>query len=173
MKTTNNNQMGNEVIARKTRMFRGSEYEVELTQSQLEDIKNDVRIAKLNGDSFDYCLEHCGHGYFWPEKVASVWQEMEVNVEVGMGATMNLWSDRRAMTVTKVLTPRKIEVRENNTICKDWYGSSYEITPELIGKPKIFTLRKGGRWVEEGQPKRYGSVTLTLGFRHHFIDPSF
>jgi hypothetical protein len=169
---TNNNE---KVLDTKKVFFNGKEYTSKFTQEMLEDIEHEVRIAKLNGRDFETCLGRCAWSVRedWTEKVESVWNSMEVQVEVGMGATMNLWSDRRAMTVTKVITPKKIEVRENNTKCNDWYASSYEILDELVGGTTIFTLRKNGTWVQEGQPKKYGSVTLTLGFRHHYIDPSF
>lgn len=94
--------------------------------------------------------------------------------EVGMGATEILWSDRRAKTVVEVLTPNKIVVRENEVVCKDYYKSDYKILDELSNMPsEIFTRRKSGRWVEMGQPDKYGSVFLVLGHRAHYIDPSF
>jgi len=78
------------------------------------------------------------------------------------------------MTVTKVISPKKIEVVENETKCVDYYAGSYEVLDTLTNKHShIFTLRRNGTWVEEGQPKKFGSVTLTLGFRRHYIDPSF
>lgn len=94
--------------------------------------------------------------------------------EVGMGATEILWSDRRAKTVVEVLTPNKIVVRENEVMCKDYYAGNYEILEELSCMPsETFTRRKSGRWVEMGQPDKYGSVFLVLGHRAHYIDPSF
>lgn len=94
--------------------------------------------------------------------------------EVGMGATEILWSDRRAKTVVEVLTPNKIVVRENCTECIDYYKSDYKILDELSNMPEhIFTRRKSGQWVEMGQPDKYGSVYLVLGYRTHYIDPSF
>ena len=153
----------------------GKEYEIKLTTREMDEIEREVRIAKLNGRTFEQCLSNATVGIRldWPEVLEEVWNNREYQVEEGMGATMNLWSDRIAMTVTKVISPKKIEVRENNTVCKDWYASAYDILPELVGGVTVFTLRKNGTWVQEGQPKKFGSVTLTLGFRHHYIDPSF
>ena len=94
--------------------------------------------------------------------------------EVGMGATAFYFSDRRAKTVTQVLTPNRITVRENCTECIDYYSGSYKILDELSNMPEItFSRRKSGNWVEIGQPDRNGSVYLVLGYRAHFIDPSF
>lgn len=157
--------------------FYGKESEINLTSEELNMIEDEVRIAKLNGRTFEACLgsANCYLRRYWQEVYEDAWKRIEPVVEVGMGATMNLWSDRRAMTVTKVFSPKKIEVTENETKCIDYYASDYEILDTLCRyrNKTIFTLRKNGTWVQEGQPKKYGSVTLTLGFRHHYIDPSF
>lgn len=95
--------------------------------------------------------------------------------EIGMGATEILWSDRRAKTIVEVVNPNKVRVMENKTECLDWYGNSYKILDELesgFGQG-TFTRRKSGRWVEEGQPDKFGSVYLRIGHRAHSIDPSF
>lgn len=169
--------MKQEVINTKKVMLNGKVYDITLTKEEMEEIENDVRIAKLNGRTFDACLQNSGWSIrkYWPEVLADVWNKREYQVEVGMGATMNLWSDRRAMTVTRVISPKKIEVTENETKCIDYYASNYEILDTLAEymSKTIFTLRKNGTWVQEGQPKKFGSVTLTLGFRRHYIDPSF
>lgn len=94
--------------------------------------------------------------------------------EVGMGATEVLWSDRRAKTIVKVLTPNKVIVRENEVRCIDYYKGDYEILDELSNMPEeTFTRRKSGRWVELGQPDKFGSVFLVIGSRNHYIDPCF
>lgn len=93
--------------------------------------------------------------------------------EVGMGCTEILWSDRRAHTVVEVLSPNKVAVRENKTVCKDYFADEYEILDELQGGADVYTRRRSGRWVMEGQPDRNGSVVLLLGTRYHSIDPSF
>lgn len=95
--------------------------------------------------------------------------------EVGMPATMNLYSDRRAMTIVSVINANTIVVTENDTKCLDWYGNKYEILDTIsdIHDTTIFSRRKNGRWVEKGQANTWGSVSLTLGYRVHSIDPSF
>lgn len=162
------------IVETKTVSYNYKSFEVNLTTNLIHDIEHDVKIAKLNGRDWDTFIKNAYRTYSeWAEVISKIWQKTEIAPEVGMGATMNLWSDRRAMTVTKVISPKKIEVRENDTVCKDWYASSYDILPTLVGGTTVFTLRKNGTWVQEGQPKKFGSVTLTLGFRHHYIDPSF
>lgn len=94
--------------------------------------------------------------------------------EVGMGATEILYSDRRAKTIVEVISPDKVVVRENEVRCENYYAGTYEILDELSLMPaETFTRRKSGRWVELGQPDKFGSVYLRLGHRDHYIDPSF
>lgn len=92
--------------------------------------------------------------------------------EVGLGCTVCYYSDRRAATVTKIISPCKIEVTCNQTRCIDYYDGKYEILPELEGKEKVFTKRRNGYWVMEGQPYKDG-VLLMLHYQSHYIDPSF
>lgn len=92
--------------------------------------------------------------------------------KVGLPGTIVYWSDYRAVTVTKIISDRKIAVRHNETICKDYYAGDYEILPELEGGEDIFTKRKNGQWIMEGQPVKDGCV-LMLHYQRHYIDPSF
>lgn len=91
---------------------------------------------------------------------------------VGLGCTICYYSDRRAATVTKIISPCKIEVRFNRTKCIDYYAGEYEILPELEGGSKVFTKRRNGYWVAEGQPYKDG-VLLMLHYQNHYIDPTF
>lgn len=92
--------------------------------------------------------------------------------EVGLGCTICYYSDKRAATVTKIVSPCKIEVTFNKTKCIDYYAGEYEILPELEGGPKVFTKRRNGYWVAEGQAYK-GGVLLMLHYQNHYIDPSF
>ena len=92
--------------------------------------------------------------------------------EVGLGCTVCYYSDKRAATVTKIITPIKIEVTFNQTKCIDYYSGQYEILPELEGAPKVFTKRRNGFWVAEGQSYKDG-VLLMLHYQNHYIDPIF
>lgn len=91
---------------------------------------------------------------------------------VGLGCTICYYSDKRAATVTKIISPCKIEVRFNRTKCIDYYAGEYEILPELEGGSKVFTKRRNGYWVAEGQPYKDG-VLLMLHYQNHYIDPTF
>lgn len=91
---------------------------------------------------------------------------------VGLGCTICYYSDRRAATVTKIISPCKIEVRFNRTKCIDYYAGEYEILPELEGDSRVFTKRRNGYWVAEGQQYKDG-VLLMLHYQNHYIDPTF
>jgi anionic cell wall polymer biosynthesis LytR-Cps2A-Psr (LCP) family protein len=97
---------------------------------------------------------------------------MAANPEVNMPVTINYYSDRRAATITKIIDAKKIEVRFNEVVCMDYYKSEYDVLPNLMGGELIFTKRKNGRWVVDGQPAKNGTG-LSLGIHDHFIDPSF
>jgi hypothetical protein len=93
--------------------------------------------------------------------------------EVGMGATILQWSDRRACTITKVVSDRRIEVRRDNATLvagASDYQQEYAYSPG-DGPRIVFTLRKNGAWVRLGD-KMSGSCLL-IGKRDHYYDYSF
>lgn len=90
----------------------------------------------------------------------------------GTPCTMILYTDRCAATVTRIISPRKIAIRLNETKCIDFYDSEYEILPEVYGDEETFTKRRNGLWVKEGQTTKDG-VLLALHFQTHYIDPNF
>lgn len=110
-------------------------------------------------------------------------------IEVGMPCTIYYYSDHRAATVTKVEyykdgrqdavgnpIPRRISTNLNETKCLDYYASDYEVIP-MTGKDlqivhDVFTIRKYGHWIMEGQQIQ-GGCSLGFGYWSHYIDPSF
>lgn len=92
--------------------------------------------------------------------------------EVGLPCTIVYWSDYRAATVTRIISPNKIEVTHNEVECIDYYAGDYKILPELDGSVDVFTKRRNGRWIKEGQKSKDG-VKLMLHYQRHYIDPSF
>ncbi len=93
--------------------------------------------------------------------------------EVGLGCTICYWSDYRAVTITRIISPTKIEVTHNEVECLDYYGGRYKILPELQdGHVDVFTKRRNGLWCMEGQPTK-DSVKLMLHYQRHYIDPNF
>ena len=102
---------------------------------------------------------------------------LSVQPEVGQGATLLLWSDRKPATVVAVSrSGLKVTVQEDRATRTDENGMSesqsytYERDPE--GWTYTFTLRKNGSWVEEGSKMRSGT-RLALGRREKYYDFSF
>lgn len=93
---------------------------------------------------------------------------------VGTPCTIVYYSDKRAATVTRIISPTKIAVAHNKTICKNWFSSDYEILPELedVNDFDVFTKRSNGLWVMQGQSSKDG-VLLCLHFQRHYIDPTY
>lgn len=101
------------------------------------------------------------------------------------GCSVHYYSDCRAGTILEVEysktkkdiigrpMPSKIHIGLNETKCIDYYASEYEILDEIWKDSGIWTLRKNGYWYEEGHPMQSGEVIVTIGERHHYIDPSF
>lgn len=164
-------------IRTKKVMMNGKTYNVDLLQDEYETIQNEVDICKLNGWDFQKMLNRLPHWTrkYWPEVAAECWEKSDPHIEVGTKATEILYSDRRAKTVVKVISPKEIVVAENETKCIDYFASKYEILDtiaEYMGQ-ETYTLRRNGTWVAKGQPKKNGSVFLIVGMHDHYIDPSF
>lgn len=165
------------VVKTKKMMWKGKAYDIELTEEQLNDIRHEADVCKLNGWGYDIFLQ-CRVGNMiredWPEVCATCSKEANPELKVGLGATMNLYSDRRAMTIVEVVSPKEIVVAHNDVECLDYYAGSYEVKPTYNkNRTCSFTLRRNGTWVEKDMPKENGCVTLTVGVQRHYIDPSF
>jgi ribosomal protein S13 len=114
------------------------------------------------------------------------------NIEIGMAATYFVGSDRYAMVVTEILGPKKIRVArmededyndlENYTDNKNIqilrgtrmmkYVQISEDGKSWEGIGKIYTLRKNGRWMAEGQGL-WGAGSVHLGHAETYLDPCF
>ena len=70
---------------------------------------------------------------------------------VGVPGTVHYYTDSCSGHVERMITPKKIVFKETGI-----YNSTY-----------TFTLRKNGRWVEQGEKSRDGLV-LTLGWAHDY-----
>lgn len=103
--------------------------------------------------------------------------------EVGMGATILMYSDRHAATVIEILDvrmiskqPTKIIVQQDRAIRTDSNGQSeaqeYRFEPDANGRKYTFTLRKNGTYVEAGASMRNGTI-VRLGERDSYHDYSF
>ena len=166
-----------QTIKTKSVMWNGKKYEIKFTDENYKEFLKEATICKLNGWDFDKMLRRLP-SYMregWPEMAAKAFAEVSPTIEVGLPATEILWSDRRAKTIIKVISPKEIVVQENETECIDYYAGDYKILPQLatyMGE-ETYTLRRNGTWVAKGQPKKNGSVVLIVGMHNHYIDPSF
>lgn len=92
--------------------------------------------------------------------------------KVGMGCTINCYSDRHAATIVEVRTPRMILVKQDNSKRTDKNGMSesqdYEYSPNPDSLTQVFTKRKDGVWRERNM-----GTGLTIGVRDTYYDYSF
>lgn len=102
--------------------------------------------------------------------------------EIGMGATILMWSDRKPATITEVLRyksgPKKgqiraVKTRADRAIRTDSNGmsdaQSYRFEPMLDVPESTWTLRKDGSFRKQGD--QY--TQLAIGFRDAYYDYSF
>lgn len=98
--------------------------------------------------------------------------------EVGMGATVLMWTDRHAATITDVSpNGRTVVIVEDNAVRVDSKGMTdsgqeYEFTPGDPAHAQVFTRRKNGAYVRQGEPMN-GGTRLLVGYRKHYYDYSF
>ncbi len=99
-------------------------------------------------------------------------------IKVGTPGCHQIGSDRYPIIVTEVISPRKIVVMqirfEADTANGHKYfgGQNWKFYPEDRFDPKTLTLRRNGRFVEEGQPMKYGGG-YGFGEFSAYQDPSF
>lgn len=96
---------------------------------------------------------------------------------VGMGANICMWTDRHAATVIEVSANGKtVTVQEDTATRADNLGmsdcQSYTYTANPNASKQVFTLRKNGRLVRQGESMASGTV-LSLGRRDQYHDYSF
>jgi hypothetical protein len=113
----------------------------------------------------------------------------EPRPKVGMGATMLLWTDRNAGTISKVeeVTSKRyqylIEVQEDlaTVVAGSTQDGSadYEYSPRPDALPYLFAkVRDSGFWImvrrnESGRLVKAGGRGLRIGERETYRDPSF
>lgn len=121
-------------------------------------------------DEIERLTEHTDHNdpvqhkrwcELWDERHAldDKMEEMQKHVipEVGATGTMKWFSDSSKAKVTKVISPKKIEV----TAC-----GIYHCT-------KIYTFRRNGHWIEEGSTTRDWSTLFYWGRGHDYYDMEY
>jgi len=93
-------------------------------------------------------------------------------VEIGMGATRVMYSDRYPYTVIEVLSPCRIKVQEDfakmkagGTVLSE--SQDWEYFPDPNGDVETLIKTKRG-WKVLGREQRFA-----VGFREKFYDPTF
>jgi len=112
--------------------------------------------------------------------ISNVMLSINPEPEVGMGATVCMYSDRHAVTIVEVKRNAKgkaiaVAVQRDTAIRIDGNGmsdaQSYRYEPNPEGRITWYTLRID-RWVFKGQPKKDGT-SLSIGHRSEYFDYSF
>lgn len=100
--------------------------------------------------------------------------------EVGMGATVCMYTDRSAVTIVEVKRNAKgkaiaVAVQRDKAIRVDSNGmsdaQSYRYEADPTARVVWYTLRTD-RWVAKGQAKK-GGTCLSIGHRSEYYDYSF
>lgn len=93
-------------------------------------------------------------------------------IEVGTGVTYCSGTDRYPYTVVEVRGPKTLVIQQDNYKRTDGNGMSedqtYEYTPNPDAERRVITLRKNGRWCEEGVTSR--SSAYHVGERRAYYD---
>lgn len=95
--------------------------------------------------------------------------------EVGMGATIVMYTDLYPATIVEV-THSSVTIQEDVATRTDKNGLSesqdYTYTTNPKARREVFSLRDTGRYVKRGQPTN-GGTHLVIGTREQYVDPSF
>lgn len=141
------------------------------TYAQLKAVQD--RIAEIEKET-DAITERRQQGASWDderERYNALWDERDwleereeamrraVRPEVGMPCTVCYYSDRSRARVSKILS------ESHKTIEVEQCG--------LYSGKKVFTLRKGGHWVQKGTPSRDWGTILLLAYEEDYFDMSF
>jgi hypothetical protein len=101
---------------------------------------------------------------------------------VGMGATILMFSDRHAATITSVAStkegemPKWITIQQDKAIRTDKNGMSesqeYRYEPNTAASVETYTYRRNGTYVVKGSGMRQGTI-VRVGSRNEYHDFSF
>lgn len=120
---------------------------------------------------------YCWVGDYAKEELRREYEKLPTSVEVGEKGTIIYYSDRRAVDVVSVEKRKngktwRIGVKHRCYAIGDIYsGYGNVLDGYWSDEVEYFTLRRGGGWYAEGQPKERGSVKIALGYHSVYIDP--
>jgi len=101
-----------------------------------------------------------------------------IEPERGMGATVLMYTDRKAATIVLVnIAKTSVFISMDTATRIDSNGMSesqtYEYASNMDSKDlSEYTLRKNGRWVKKGEGMKNGQK-IAIGFRETYHDYSF
>lgn len=99
------------------------------------------------------------------------------DIQPGMGGTLFCGSDRYAVVVTHVVSPKHIQVvtiyRPEGKFTTDENGIDW-INDQTIKFSSVqdYTLRKNGRWMPKGKGM-WETSSIHIGKAEEYIDPDF
>lgn len=98
--------------------------------------------------------------------------------EVGMGATTGAGSDAYPHTIIEVAPDYSYIVIQSDkstpTKDYDYYANQkHTFSPDPNGAIEKYTLRKTGRYIQDGAPLKAYYCGVTIGYRRKYSDPSF
>lgn len=119
-------------------------------------------------------------------------KSIKSDIVPGMGATMYVGSDRYAMVVVEVISPKKIKVtyaddlenkfitdENGNDMMPEEYMNklrNYKDYSPMAGHSHglfhTYTLRKNGRWMPQGTGM-WETCSIHVGKAESYMDPSF
>lgn len=111
--------------------------------------------------------------------------EKILDAEAADAATMNSWSDRNPATIVKrtaktiwvqedrVANLSSEESRESGLTFARGHGDVVIFVRDYDSPIRKYSLRKNGRWIQQGAPANARGGSLTVGRRDYYRDPSF
>lgn len=131
---------------------------------ECETFPGNPKVQELNG--LRYSL--------WCDDKLRREKEAIENLIPRQGLPCTIWhnSDRKAATVTEILSDRKVSVRYNKVECIDYYAGKYDILPELESEEIIFVKEENGKWTKDDHHSN-DDISLKLHYQAHYVDPYF
>lgn len=94
-------------------------------------------------------------------------------LEIGMGVTECLWSDRHAWEIIAIKDDRHITIRRMGYKCLDYFAGDYELFSDPNGRViNLFKTQKNG-WRQRIGRNGLGDTRFAVGYASEYRDPTF
>ena len=94
-------------------------------------------------------------------------------LEIGMGVTECLWSDRHAWEIIAIKDERHITIRRMGYKCLDYYAGEYELFSDPNGRVINLFKTKNNGWRQRVGKNGLGDTKFAVGHADEYRDPSF